>query len=374
MTDGLDGAMAERGAADSVRRWKAVPQCVHDEPPSVDFQMPLCVPRAAMVANRVSRTVGWKTIAWQRYEPEPGNVCRPQLTPPSRDTNIPSLPPAACTSRRRGAYVVASNGSTTRQPIRVGIPVASAGARMCQLSPPSMDRKTPSARIGVGRKVGFPGSTVHDGRIGRIEGERADIERRLAVPQRSPVLAAIVALPDAAAGGAGPDDVRLLRGQQTDGHASADVGRAYQLPLGAARQRCERGALASARPAASGRRARGKASGPRLEPASFSSCGWWFAAPACRLDAFSSAGPKDRDRSQAPPAARTAFFALRRAFFRLLDFARTSANRFRSSGRLTEPRLQTGSARRARIAQCPERTEFEGKHGQVADAAACDTL
>ena len=69
-------------------------RCVHDAPPSVDFQIPLCVPRAEIVANRVSRTVGWNTIAWQRYEPEPGNVSRPQLTPLSCDTNIPSLPSA----------------------------------------------------------------------------------------------------------------------------------------------------------------------------------------------------------------------------------------------------------------------------------------
>src|SRR5215470_7428469 len=91
MIEGLDGEMAREVRPILSGDGRPLLSCVHDEPPLVDFQMPLWVPRAEMVANRVSRVVGSKTIAWHRYEPEPGKVCRAQLTPPSRETNIPSL-------------------------------------------------------------------------------------------------------------------------------------------------------------------------------------------------------------------------------------------------------------------------------------------
>src|SRR5437870_1104436 len=101
MIDGLDGAMASEVRPILSDDGRPFFRCVHDAPPLVDFQIPLWVPRAEMVAKRVSRMVGWKTTAWHRYGPEPGNVCRPQLTPPSRDTNIPSLPPAVCVTPPR---------------------------------------------------------------------------------------------------------------------------------------------------------------------------------------------------------------------------------------------------------------------------------
>ena len=41
MTDGFDGAIGQGGTADLFRDGRPFLRCVHDAPPSVDFQMPL---------------------------------------------------------------------------------------------------------------------------------------------------------------------------------------------------------------------------------------------------------------------------------------------------------------------------------------------
>ena len=177
-------------------------------------------PNAALTAacrNRREQSVayGWmEHDRVARYGPEPGNVSRPQLTPLSRDTNIPSLPSVVCVTPPRHMWL-ASNGSTTRQPIRVGIPVVSAGARICQLSPPSMDRKMPTPGYESADRLASPvPQYTMDGLVGSTAS--APILRvGWLCHNRSPVLAAIVALPNAAAGGAGPEDVRSLRNGST---------------------------------------------------------------------------------------------------------------------------------------------------------------
>ena len=58
MTDGLDGAMAKEVRPIRSADGRPFPSCVHEEPPFVDFQMPLWEPRAEIVANSVSRMVG----------------------------------------------------------------------------------------------------------------------------------------------------------------------------------------------------------------------------------------------------------------------------------------------------------------------------
>src|SRR5438067_13005343 len=61
--------------------------------------------------------------------------------------------------------------------------------------------------------------------------ERADVKHALQMPARFPISSRIVALPDAAARGAGPDRVRLRRIANETGDSSADVRRPDAFPL-----------------------------------------------------------------------------------------------------------------------------------------------
>ena len=58
MTEGLEGAIASEVRPNLSGVGRPFFKWVHDVPPSVDLQIPLWAPRAAMVANRVSRMVG----------------------------------------------------------------------------------------------------------------------------------------------------------------------------------------------------------------------------------------------------------------------------------------------------------------------------
>src|SRR6266545_3845521 len=89
--------------------------------------------------------------------------------------------------------------------------------------------KYSDAGIGVSRQIGLSGTAIDYGWICGIDCQRTNVQCRLAMPQRPPVSATIVASPNTATSGACPDCVGLFRGACDRRHATADVGWADQL-------------------------------------------------------------------------------------------------------------------------------------------------
>src|SRR5262249_25777442 len=125
--------------------------------------------------------------------------------------------------------------------MRVGIPAASDGARICQLSPPSMDRKMPTPGYESAERLASPvPQYTMDGRVRTTATE--PIMRVGWLTHHPPPLpppASPSQTPPATR--PGQNGVSFLGGASVWGHAPAYIGRADQFPLGGARLRCKRG-------------------------------------------------------------------------------------------------------------------------------------
>src|SRR6266508_3182100 len=87
------------------------------------------------------------------------------------------------------------------------------------------------AGVGVGRQSRLARAAVERIRLLRIDGEGADVQRRLVVPQRLPALPGVDTAPDTPAGRTRPEPLRGGRVADYAGHPAADVRRADRRPL-----------------------------------------------------------------------------------------------------------------------------------------------
>ena len=168
-------------------------------------------------------------------------VSRPQLSPLLRDTNMPAVPVLSCVTPPMRMCVRIVRIDRNAADARRNADDLSRGKQLPTF--PAVDRAIDADRPHKGpRKVGLAGAAIQRRRIGRIDGERPMFKVACLCHSDAPMLARVIALPDAAARGAGPYRGGLARQADRACHCGRPHWSARpELPLARSRRQRQRG-------------------------------------------------------------------------------------------------------------------------------------